>query len=274
MRLGFSVPFLPLRMSHGHRGQSVSTTSDRILSILALFSGERWKWTIEDVSARLGVPTSTAYRYFKILSNAELITPQGGGAYSLGPAVCELDRAMRMHDPFINAAQAEMERLAEENAGSIVLLTRLYKDKVMCVHREGTCLIAQGYERGRPMPRNRGAASKAILAHLSSRQLRTIPYDEMDGSEQNLEELRKQLRDIQIRGYSVTFGEIDHGKIGISVPVFRTHDQLEGSLSFVIESGRRQEVEGLVTQLIRSRKAIEANLLIADYEAAGDHNRA
>jgi DNA-binding IclR family transcriptional regulator len=247
----------------------VSTTSDRILGILALFSGERWKWTIEEVSDHLAIPTSTAYRYFKILSNAELITPQGGGAYSLGPAVCELDRAMRMRDPFINAARAEMERLALENADSIILLTRLYKDKVMCVHREGDSLIAQGYERGRPMPLNRGAASKVILAHLSTRQLRAVPYREMGQGGQSQEELRRELRAIQGRGYAITYGEIDRDKIGISVPVFRRHEQLEGSLSFVVESGRRDEVERLVAQLIRSRKTVEANLLIADYEAGG-----
>jgi DNA-binding IclR family transcriptional regulator len=261
---------MAFRSGVARRGsRDLSTTSDRILSILALFSGERWKWTIEEVSTSLGVPTSTAYRYFKILTNAELITPQGGGAYSLGPAVCELDRAMRMHDPFINAARGEMERLAAENGDSIVLLTRLYKDKVMCVHREGDALIAQGYERGRPMPLDRGAASKVILAHLSSRHLRAVPYRELGEGKQSQEELRRELRAIQARGYSVTHAEIDEGKIGISVPVFRRHDQLEGSLSFVIGQGREAEVERLVAQLIRSRKAVEANLLIADYEAGG-----
>ena len=247
----------------------MSTTSDRILGILALFSGEQWLWTIDDVSTRMGIPTSTAYRYFKILTNAELITPQGAGAYSLGPAVCELDRAMRMHDPFINAARIEMERLAEQNRDSLILLTRLYKDKVMCVHREGDSLIAQGYERGRPMPLNRGAASKVILAHLSSRQLRGVPYREMGEGGQSGDELRRELRAIQSRGFSITHGEIDSGVIGVSVPVFRSHETLEGSLSFVVESARQDEVERLVAQLIRSRKTIEANLLIADYEAAG-----
>lgn len=244
----------------------MATTSDRVLGILGLFSGKKWKWTVEEAAEALELPTSTTYRYFKSLAKAELISSQLTGSYVLGPAVCELDRSMRMHDPFINAAMAEMHDLLETYGQVIMLLARLYKDKVMCVYREGSSLEAHGYERGRPMPLERGAASKVILAHLPSRQLRKL-YDPSSAEDATiLANLRSELREIRTKGYSITRGEIDPGKVGLSVPVFRSNHVIEGSLSFVIEAGSGLDEEELITALMRSRKAVEANLLVAAYQ--------
>ncbi len=241
----------------------MATTSDRVLSVLALFSGEKWQWTVEEAAGALDIPTSTAYRYFRSLASAELLSSQLTGSYVLGPAVCELDRSMRMHDPFINAAREEMVSLVEAHGEVIILLARLYKDKVICVDREGTNLQASGYERGRPMPLDRGAASKVILANLTARQLRKLSNAGNDERATDLADLRHELREIRSRGYAITRGEIDPTKVGISVPVFRANHLLEGSLSFVIEAGQPVDEEELVRALIRSRKAIEANILIA-----------
>lgn len=238
------------------------TTADRVLGVLDLFSSERWSWTVEQAAEELGQPTSTIYRYFKSLAKAELISPQVAGSYVLGPAVCELDRAMRLHDPFINAAREEMQKLAAAHGNTVILLARMYRGKVMCVDREGG-LPASGYERGRPMPLERGAASKVILANLPARQLRALQGDE----EGSLAQLREQLREIKAKGYAVTKGEIDPGKMGVSVPVFRAKQVLEGSLSFVVDAAREAEQEALVEALIRSRKAIEANLLVAAFQS-------
>jgi DNA-binding IclR family transcriptional regulator len=82
----------------------LKTTSDRVLGVLALFTHERSEWSVEDAAEALEVPVSTAYRYFKSLSSAELLIPYWPGRYVLGPAVIELDRMMRLRDPLINAA--------------------------------------------------------------------------------------------------------------------------------------------------------------------------
>ena len=238
----------------------LATTADRVLTVLSLFSGDKWVWTVEEAAQALGLPTSTTYRYFKSLADCELIGPHQTGNYVLGPAVYELDRALRTHDPFVNAASGEMLRLAAENDRTIILLTRLYKNKVMCVHREGESFAAQGYERGRPMPLERGAASKVILANLPLRQLRTLAEDiEADGGP-SIGDLRNELRTIRANGYAITYGEIDPGKVGISVPVFRENEVLEGSLSFVLEDGEHSSLAHYVDQLNRSRKIVESNL--------------
>src|SRR3984893_1412385 len=77
----------------------------------------------------------------------------------------------------LNAAGAGMVDLIQYAAeGSIVLLCRLFHDRVMCVHQ----VMGRGpqepvsYERGRLMPLYRGATSKIILAHLPPRTLKAL----------------------------------------------------------------------------------------------------
>ncbi len=243
----------------------MATTADRVLAVLALFSGNKWTWTVEEAACELGIPTSTTYRYFKSLADAELVSSQVTGSYVLGPAVCGLDRAMRMHDPLINAARPVMREMVEKNENTIILLARLYKNKVMCVHREGTSLKATGYERGRPMPLDRGAASKVILANLPARQLRSLAKENAVDGTSEIEDLRDELKRIRSQGYSITYGEIDPTKVGVSVPVFRSKEVLEGSLSFVLEADAGDSTKEMVERLIRSCKAIEANLMVEDY---------
>ena len=243
----------------------MATTVDRVLGVLALFTGEKWRWTVEETATELDLTMSTAYRYIKSLAEAELLTSSISGYYTLGPAICVLDRAMRLHDPFINAAQDEMMRLAAAHPDTIILLTRLYKNTVMCVHREGERLDASGYERGRPMPLDRGAVSKIILANLPQRSLRSLAKSVADGPTYDLASLRAELKQIRVQGYSVTRGEIDPTKMGISVPVFRGDQSLEGSLSFVLDARSQHDERYLIETLTRSRKSVEANLLVAGY---------
>ena len=249
-------------MERGAAG--LATTADRVLGVLALFAGDRWKWTVEEAAEELGLPVSTAYRYFKSLSQVELLSSHLTGHYMLGPAVCVLDRAMRLHDPFISAAATEMRRLADEYPETIILLTRLYRDTVMCVHREGEMLVAHGYERGRPMPLHRGAASKVILAHLTARQLRNLSATGEPPAVREIEASKDELRHIRAQGYAITRGEIDPGRIGLSVPVFRGRQALEGSLSFVLDARRAYTEDSMIEALVKSRKVVEANLLLAD----------
>ena len=238
----------------------MKTTSDRVLSILALFTREKSDWTVEEAAAAIDVPVSTAYRYFRSLSSAELIMPYLQGRYVLGSAVIEYDHAMRLHDPLLNASRAPMAILAKEVGECVVMLARLYKDKVMCVHREqshGSAFDSVGYERGRPMPLERGAASKVILAWLSPRDLRTIRLPDQSP------DLTEKLRTIRAQGFSVTEGEVTPGVIGVAVPIFRGDRTLEGSLGLILPADRKPDLSAIIAASIRAQKQIESNLALA-----------
>jgi DNA-binding IclR family transcriptional regulator len=147
------------------------STSDRLLSVLDLFTLERPDWSVEEAAAALQVAISTTYRYVAALSAKGLLAPLGDGRYVLGPTIIHYDRQIRLTDPLISAAHNEMQRLAEMNFGrTIVFICRLLGGQVMCVDQVSQTDLPMGfgYERGRFMPLFAGAASKIILARTGN----------------------------------------------------------------------------------------------------------
>src|SRR5215831_6146883 len=197
------------------RGGDSGSSGDRLLAVLALFTVERPEWTVDAAASELGVSATTAYRYFNRLTKAGLISPVSGASYALGPAIIQMDRQIQICDPVLNAARAVMADLIQYAAeGSIVLLCRLFHDRVMCVHQ----VIGRGpqmpvsYERGRLMPLYRGATAKIILAHLPSRTLKSLFAHDADeiataGLGKSFDEFRRSLTSLRRAGICITHGE-------------------------------------------------------------------
>lgn len=231
-------------------------TVDRALSILRLFTEETPEWTVEAAARELGASQSTAYQYFRSLVDAGLLSTYRTGLYVIGPAIIELDRQTRHRDPLIRAAQKEMDKLSASlsDDDDVVLLCRLYKLTVMCVDQRAPVVPrhAVSYERGRPMPLDRGAASKVILAHLPPRVVRRY-FDQQhpEAAEEAWVLFRHSLRAIRRAGVSVTHGELDAGRVGISAPVFGSEGDVVGSIGLVLSE--ESLVDGTVDPQVSER---------------------
>jgi len=231
------------------RNGETGSSGDRLLAVLALFTVERPEWTVEAAASEVGVSATTAYRYFNRLTKAGLISPVSGASYALGPAIIQMDRQIQICDPMLNAARGVMADLIQYAAeGSIVLLCRLFHDRVMCVHQ----VIGRGpqtpvsYERGRLMPLYRGATAKIILAHLPPRALKSLyAHDAAEiaaaGLGDDWDAFRGQLAALRRQGFIVSMGELDPGRVGIAAPIFDRDRAVLGSLSFVLPAARADE---------------------------------
>lgn len=225
------------------------SSGDRLLMALALFTIERPQWTVEEAAEQLGVSAQTAYRYFKQLTGAGLITPVAGAGYTLGPAIIQMERQIQATDPMLIAARTVMVDLIQHAVeGSTAILCRLFHDRVMCMHQ----VMGRGpqepvsYERGRLMPLYRGATAKIILAHLPTRTLKSLFAHHADeiaaaGLGSSFDEFRRALAVIRRAGICVTHGEVDHGRTGIGAPIFDRDGAVLGSLSIALPSARVDE---------------------------------
>jgi DNA-binding IclR family transcriptional regulator len=213
-----------------------------MLKILSLFTVDRSELTVEQVAAILGSTSSTTYRYFASLSKAGLIARASSGRYIVGPAAIHLDWLTRNTDPMLAAAKPAMNIVAGAiNHPTVLLLCRLYQGQVMCVAQESVCspAFAPSYQRGRPMPLFRGAASKIILANLSDRGLASIMRKHQaemtaSGLGESRVDMRKNLRAIRTLGFSLTRGELDKGFTGLGAPIMFRDDTPGGSLALVL----------------------------------------
>ena len=237
--LGFVALTARTRMKEGFL-----STADRLLEILDLFTLDRPDWSVDEAADQFGMPRSTVYRYFNSLSRAGLIATVGDGTYILGPSIIRYDRQLRLTDPLVRSARAEMDRLAEAVAGrGVVFLCRLFGDQVMCVSQAsaGEAPFTISYERGRLMPLFAGSASRVILASLTSAKIHALYRKHAEQFQRSgigaaLPDVRDALKTVRNEGSFTTVGEVDPGMRGISVPISST-GKILGSLTI---AGPRQ----------------------------------
>ena len=218
-------------------------TADRFLGTLQLFTAERPDWSVEEAAEHLQVSVSTIYRYFNIMCDAGFLDSMTRGRYVLGPAFIAFDRQIRLMDPMLQTAIPVMKRLVAHAGGKgVALLCRRFRDRIMCVHQENASVLDVdiSFERGRPLGMVRGAASKAILAHLPIRLLRSIYNDHAAsiaevGLGRSWEEFRLTLKGIRAAGFSVTRAELDADRVGIATPIF-VEGNVVGSVSMVLHA--------------------------------------
>src|SRR4051794_13172455 len=243
-------------------------SSERTIGVLKLFTIEKPEWTVEEVATSLKVSAASAYRYVATLSEAGLLTSITSGRYTLGPAIIQYDRQIQLTDPLLQVTKPVMvDILPFAPADSTVLLCRLFRDTVLCVHQlakpDGKTRVS--YERGRPMPLFRGATSKVILAHLPLRELRRL-YDahreqiSMTRLGDTWEMFRTCMAQIRKRGYLVTHAEVDPERIGISAPIMDGHRRVLGSLSYVIPASEERIVTRLASLVVAGAAEIEATM--------------
>jgi DNA-binding IclR family transcriptional regulator len=230
-----------MRDTPAHERTSKVATADKVLSVLGLFTMERPEWTVDEAAAALDLKTSTAYQYFRSLIEFGLLVGGSGGRYSVGPAVISLDRITRRNDGLIALGRAAMGKLVTPFDGEAVgLLCRSFRMQVMCIDEfvPASLPFAISYERGRPMPLFRGAASKAILAHLGARITRRL-WDRQGeqiaaaGLGTDWSAFKRSLRQLRSSAALVTHGELDEGLVGISAPVFGSEGLVMGSVGVV-----------------------------------------
>lgn len=224
------------------------TTPRKMLRIIDFIEEQDQPVTADALLSTLGFTRSTLYRHLKVLSECGFITTVAEATYTLGPRIVELDYKIRTTDPLIASVRPFMRTLAEREEG-IALLCRRYRERVLCIHQEsGTTQLISHYERGRPRPLFRGAASRVILAHLRPAVIARLYQDhaeefvaaELGATEKDV---RASLRRIRRQGWDMTTSQVTQGVLGIAAPLMDEDGEVHGSLALTILAGTRSEAE-------------------------------
>lgn len=234
--------------------------TSRQIMILQLFDRRRPAWTVDQMKRALKIPTSTIYRHVRNLVGAQLLSPVTGAAYALGPAFIKYESIIRDTDPLIRHADPIMnELLAQSGADCTVMISKRFKDCVMCVHEvHGAKAIPSSYGRGVEMPMFAGATSKSILAQLSARGLKSLYLENHVAIRRRLKirdwnEFSAIVKDIRKAGYVVTNSEVTANRVGIAVPITR-HGRPVASLTL---SGNKWSARRIETAIPLVRKAAD-----------------
>ncbi len=237
-----------------------------MLNVLDAFSEAEPVWTVDALGESLGLTRSTAYRYVKELCEAGLLAPVGGGGYSLGPRIIELDRQIRHSDPLLTVGAEVLAGLLPRCGEGILFICGLRGDAVLSVYLAANPnSLDISYSRGRPMPLFRGSASVIILAHLPEGRLRRLFRDHRDaiaaaGLGEDWVSFRSRLRDIRARPYLTGRAQLDRGVFAISAPVFDGDGNIFASLTLAMPERRADEddVATLAALVVEGARAITA----------------
>lgn len=225
-----------------------SSSPQRMLSILDLFTEVKLSWTPENIADHIQVSIPTAYRYLKILLDSGLLQKDLNQQYSLGSRIITLDHLLRTGDKVLHHSLQHMQNLVEKT-GFDCVISRLYGDQVIDTHKYASSSpMNLGYGRGRPRPIFMGAAPKVILANMSNNKLQKIFIEnKLTIKKAHLpdewDSFKKYYQNIRKAGFYLSMGELELGVSALASPI-KSHDGfILGAISIVTTIDRMELID-------------------------------
>jgi DNA-binding IclR family transcriptional regulator len=190
-----------------------------VLAVLEAFSPQRHTLTARDLAESTGIPLPSMYRYIALLRETGLLVGDDRGAYHLSARLVSLARAAEAAESIIQIADPVMRALMSE-CDETVILVRLIGRVPVCVHRvESTHHLRATFEPGQPLPLERGASGRVLLAGLTPqlRQEYLSPLAAMNAAA--AARVEESVAEAAERGWAVSEEEIDRGVWAASAAV-------------------------------------------------------
>jgi DNA-binding IclR family transcriptional regulator len=253
------------------RGQRKNlSTLEKGLKILMLFNEERPVLDIATISAELGLPRSTAYRYVATLEAHGLLEKDTKPRhYQLGLKVLELSWVVRQQLSILTVARPIMQELQEKTQESVFLFA-VHGRRAICLERiESPHSLRLTFERGKTLSLHAGASAKVLLAHLNEQeqdqilQEANLPrYTEHTITDPKV--LKAELRKIRQQGYALSYGEVDPISCAIGAPILDEQGNLVAGLSVAGPKYRFEEkISKFVPVVVEAAHRIAQQLIRA-----------
>lgn len=200
---------------------------ERTLEMLAVFERDPDGATIRDLTRELGLPRSTVYRILNTLLAHRIVRRSSDGVFALGPRLTALAARVKSDGSSYDLAEIATpvaQRLRDDLGEPTKLSVRDGDRAKVIVAVLGRHEYSPAPSIGTSYPLHAGAASKMIMAHMSSADLdrhlgapmiRYTPKTITDP-----EKLRADLAKIRKQGFAIEMGEHNATVHAIAAPVF------------------------------------------------------
>jgi DNA-binding IclR family transcriptional regulator len=191
----------------------------RVLALMLAFSAERNTLSARDLAAATGIALPSVYRYITLLRETGLLAEGERGSFRLSARLIGLARAAEAAESIIDVADPVMRALVAETEETVILV-RLIGRSAVCVHRvESGHHLRTTFEPGQPLPLERGASARVLLAGLTPEVRRDYLTTFRDRDPVAAALLEERVQQTVQRGWAVSEEEIDRGVWAVSVPV-------------------------------------------------------
>ncbi len=229
----------------GDRGESqfVVQALAKGLAVLSLFDAENREWSLDEITAELGLPRMTAYRMARTLLGAGyLVTDQVSGKYRLGPALLASTYLSEGYAELVAMAQPYLRSLVDETGESATLAVEVDGVAVCVAMLESIRPHRREVAVGRIIGDTANAHGKMFAACKSEKEREAIVTSELERRTPETitdpEELRQKLEEARRQGVAFDLEERDAGTCACAAPVRDQTGKVIATLAVVVPTGR------------------------------------
>lgn len=234
----------------------------RVLAVFESFTAEQNSLSLHELSQRIELPKSTAFRFLQSLEKAGYLVRLEDQRYCLSFRFTRLAGMVRSTLGVREIARPIMVELAQKTEENVTLHTVSGNMRV-CIDAVATAMQLRSVTQpGEQVPLTLGATSKLLVAHMTDKQQATRIIGQMARTTKRTQaQVRAELTCIKERGCAASHGERVAGLSAISAPVKGVDDAVHYCLTVAGPTVRVQANEKAFIKLVVGAAADVSRLL-------------
>lgn len=237
---------------------------DKVFKILGLYDDKQKKFTIQEISDRLGFNKSSTYRIIRNLEKvAYLERISGTQYYKLGFGLYYIGTNSESYGPILTAARPLLTML-NDSCGETVHLAVLNQGQPLYIDKiESSNRVLQIRSRvGSKLPGHCSGVGKVLLAFVDKKELAEVMEEWgftkfTDNTITDAALFAEELKKIRRQGYAIDNEEIEYGLKCIAAPIFDSGGNVIAAASISTTKERfKSEFENFKTMILDTTRNI------------------
>ncbi|NPV70586.1 MAG: IclR family transcriptional regulator [Firmicutes bacterium] len=218
--------------------------TDRLVAILEAIAQSPEGAGVTEVSDRVGLPRSTVHRALNSLVDHRLAAQDPSSRkYRLGMGILRLASTLLEGNNLIAAAQPVLEDIRRDLQETVFLAVMDGAESICVAKVDGVNPLRYFVEIGRVLPFHCSASVKAMLAYAPAAMLDDLLSKRplvafTPRTKVNPDEYRREIKQVQERGYALCLEEFESGVNAMAVPVFGARGRPVASITIVGPASR------------------------------------
>lgn len=244
------------------KGEPGSRSLRRAVAILELLLETDEPLPVSVLTARLGIPKSTAYELVRTMTELNVLEANSEGTVFLGRKLFELGMAYKSHIDLMKEGSRIVEELRDKT-GETIQMSVLENDMMLVLLKEEGLMPIRIISRiGSRVPINWAAAGRLLVSDLDDEKLRaslsrSIAKSPTGKAAVDIDELIGQIRVARARGFATELGEVNEHAGCVAAPVIDASGHCIAAISAVAPEQRlrgdnRQRLIDAVTTAARA----------------------
>ncbi len=196
---------------------------ERAFQILGAFTRDEYRLSLSELAEKIQLPVTTTLRLANTLEKLNILNRQEDRAYTLGNKVYLLGSIAKANFRPQQIIYPHMQYIRDKTKEAVSLYGIEHEERVCYEHVESLLTMRCVMRVGDRAPLWAGAGGKVLLAFLGEDAIKREIEKAHKITETTIyspEALRKNLQEIRVHGYALSWGEREEGILSIAVPIF------------------------------------------------------